>query len=116
MLSGRQLLPRRSLAMERNPYAPPSALVADIQTQARMKTSWGRAAAFYWAFLWRTLLVMIAMMLLLMVIYPFIALILSGWPVFERLIRLAIVLAIFVVALCVAIKWAGQASFSGKHL
>ena len=94
-------------------YSPPSTLVVDTDSQARMKTPWNRAAGFYWAFLWRTMLIFSGMFLPFFAIYPFIKIILDAWPLYERLFRLACILSMFVFASCLAIRWATQSSFRG---
>jgi hypothetical protein len=81
-----------------------------------MKTPWGRAAGFYWKFLWRALLIFCGMCLPFLIIYPFIRLILDAWPLLERLIRLACILTMYTFACCFAIQWAVQSSFRGYLL
>jgi len=105
-----------SCTLERNPYSPPSALVVDTDIQVRMKTPWTRAAGFYWAFLWRAVLIFSGMVLIFLAIYPLFKIILDAWPLFERLFRLACILSIFAFASCLAIKWATQSSFRGYSL
>jgi hypothetical protein len=102
--------------MERNPYAPPTAPVADIKGQAGTKIPWGRAAVFYWAFVWRAVLVLCGMCLPYLAIYPFFKLILDAWPLFEHLFRLACVLGMFAFASVLAIRWATRSSFRGYQL
>jgi hypothetical protein len=102
--------------LERNPYSPPSAPVRDINDLAPKKTSWGRAAWFYWAFMWRTVLIFTGMCLPFLAIYPLIKLMLGTWPLFEALFRLACILVILSLASCFAISWAAQSNFRGYLL
>jgi hypothetical protein len=102
--------------LERNPYSPPSALVVDIISHGAVKTPWGRAAGFYWAFLWRAVVAFLGMCIPFAVMYPVVKFILEPWPVFEALFRLACILALFTVASCLAIRWAAESSFRGYLL
>jgi len=81
-----------------------------------MKTPWSRAAAFYWAFLWRTMLIFCGMSLPFFALYGILKIFLDAWPLFEHLFRLACILAEFTFASCFAIQWAAQASFRGNSL
>lgn len=102
--------------MERNPYSPPSAPVRDINDLPAKKTPWGRATRFYWAFLWRSVLIFAGMCLPFLAIYPFIKLMLGTWPLFEALFRLACILVILSFGSCLAISWAAQSNFRGYLL
>ena len=103
--------------MERNPYSPPSALVGDVTDLGAVKTPWGGAAGFYWAFLWRATLISTGLCLpFFFAIFPVLKLVLDAWPLFEGLLRLACILVIFVIASCLAISWAVQSNFRGYWL
>jgi hypothetical protein len=102
--------------MERNPYSPPSAPLADLYSRTRTKTPWGRAAEFYWAYLWRTVLIVAGMCIVFLMIYPVLRMIINTWPLFERLFRLACVIGMYAFASCLAIKWAAESNFRGYLL
>jgi len=101
--------------LERNPYSPPSALVVD-NVGRMIRTPWRRAAAFYWAFLWRMSLILCGMSVPFLSLYWIPKLFLDGWPVFELLFRLTCIVAEIVFASCFAIQWAARASFRGYSL
>src|SRR5882762_5227313 len=92
-----------------NPYAAPEARVED--TPKLEKTPWGRAATFYFAFLWRWLILFGGMGFAFSASYGIIKLFLDSWPLAERLIRLAAILALATLASSFAIQWAARATF-----
>jgi hypothetical protein len=94
----------------RNPYAPPTSPI-DEATASRFYSPWGRSAAFYWAFLWRAMLLFVGFSVPFYVIYGLIKLLLDQWPLLERLIRLVAVLGLMGLAMSFAIQWAAKSRF-----
>jgi hypothetical protein len=77
-----------------------------------MKTPWGRAAIFYWAFLWRGLLLFAVFSVPFLMLYWIIKLLLDQWPLVERLVRLSIILSMMALGFGFALQWAMTARFS----
>jgi hypothetical protein len=99
--------------LERNPYSPPSAHVSDEIRLATEKTPWSRVTAFYWAFLWRTILIFGGMSLPFFSVYPLFKFALNSWPRFEALFRFGCILVMLSLASSFAISWAARSSFGG---
>ena len=76
-----------------------------------MITPWPRAAIFYWAFIWRGLLLFAVLMIPFFFLYGFVMLLLEQHPLIERLIRLALILGAMLIALCWGLQWAMGARF-----
>jgi hypothetical protein len=76
-----------------------------------MNTPWPRAALFYWAFVWRGLLLFVVLMVPFYFLYGFVMLLLEQHPLIERLIRLALILGAMLIALCWGLQWAMGARF-----
>ena len=81
-----------------------------------LNTPWGRSIAFYWAFLWRALLLICGMVLVLLLFYGVIQILLESWPLVERLVRLSFLIGIMILAMCFALQWCVQATYGNQQL
>jgi hypothetical protein len=81
-----------------------------------MKTPWLRAFVFYFAFLWRELLLFFVLMIPYYLFYGFILLGLEQHPLIERLIRLTVLLGAVILALSWGFQWAMRAKFGSWTL
>lgn len=84
---------------------------SDHSTSA-LTVTWLRAAKFWWAQLWRGLLIMLGLEIVFVVLYGFPKMLLDEWPLLERLVRLFAVLAIGTWALVMGVRWAQGITFS----
>jgi hypothetical protein len=101
--------------MERNPYSPPSAPVNDLAGPG-MKTPWGRAIAFYWAYCWRAALAATGACLPVVIFFSLLGFALSAWPLFVAPLLIVCVLAALAFASIVALRWATESIFGGYSL
>ena len=85
-------------------------------TNNRLKTPWTLSAVFYWAFLWRTVVLFLGMGLAMYACYWIIQILLESWPLAERLLRLIIVLGLMTLAMCFALQWCMQARYGDVKL
>jgi hypothetical protein len=81
-----------------------------------MNTPWPRAAIFYWAFVWRGLLLFALLMIPFYLLYGFVMLLLEQHPLIERLIRLTLISGAMLIALCWGLQWAMGARFGAWSL
>jgi hypothetical protein len=79
-----------------------------------METPWGRASVFYFAFLWRFLLIFAGLSLLIFSGY---GLLVSHFgPSIERMTRVTVILSVTILASCFAIQWTGRCRFGNRML
>jgi hypothetical protein len=76
-----------------------------------MKTPWGRAVLFYFAFLWRGLLLLAVLMILFQLFYWIILMALEQHPLAERLVRFILILSAAMSALIWGLQWVMGARF-----
>jgi len=81
-----------------------------------MKTPWPRAFIFYFAFLWRGLLLFCVLMIPFYSFYGFILWALEQHPLVERLIRLTLILGSMMTALTWGLQWTMRARFGAWSL
>jgi hypothetical protein len=81
-----------------------------------IESPWGLASVFYFAFLWRFLLIFAGLSLLIFSGYGLIVSHLGFAPVTERLTRATVILSVTIVASCFAIQRTARCRFGNRML
>ena len=85
---------------------------AEAPDLSSLPVTWKRTAKFWWAQLWRGMLIALGGSFLLLVPYTAVNLVLTAWPVVERVVRLVVIVAVMVLGFVAGLRWAQKSTFS----